>query len=209
MITPYFPPVTSDTVIDLYHGNNVASFTAAAESGIKAVILKADQGTTFDDPLFVKRTMQVIAAGMLLGAYHFFDSSDPEKQVKHFANAVAATQIPGIIRVVDFEPSTTTTAIENALAAYITATGPTTLIYTGRWAIPSAVPIFYECPLWLPEYGSNPVCPPGWSKWKMWQHTDGTVGSAVVPVPGIGPCDRSYFAGTPSELSAWWLNPTP
>jgi hypothetical protein len=25
-----------------------------------------------------------------------------------------------------------------------------------------------------------------------------------VPVPGIGPCDRSKFAGTVDQLRAWW-----
>jgi len=30
----------------------------------------------------------------------------------------------------------------------------------------------------------------------MAAHTDGRVGSFVPPVSGIGPCDRSRFAGT-------------
>jgi hypothetical protein len=50
----------------------------------------------------------------------------------------------------------------------------------------------------LAEYGNNPICPPGWSRWKLLQHTDVQVGSFVVPLPGIGPCDRSRFAGTPA-----------
>jgi hypothetical protein len=29
-----------------------------------------------------------------------------------------------------------------------------------------------------------------------------------VPVPGIGPCDRSKFAGTLDQLRGWWSSPT-
>src|SRR5262249_37338214 len=41
----------------------------------------------------------------------------------------------------------------------------------------------------------------------VWQHTDGSVGSDVTPVPGIGRCDRSKFGGTPLELASWWKDP--
>jgi lysozyme len=206
---PFLPPVMSDVVIDLYHGNNVGSFTAAAQSGIVGAILKADQGINFDDPIFQKRMMQIVAAQLLPGAYHYFDSSDPEKQIKHFMNDVMATKIPGILRCVDFEPSPATKAIEDALAVYVLDSGNPPMLYTGRWEIPVINPILQKCEIWLAEYGSSPVCPPGWSQWKLWQHTDGQIGSAPVPVPGIGPCDRSRFAGTVDELRAGWGSPTP
>jgi lysozyme len=51
---------------------------------------------------------------------------------------------------------------------------------------------------------ARPICPPGFTAWRLWQHTDGQVGSAVVPVPGVGACDRSKFAGTVDQLRAWW-----
>jgi lysozyme len=59
----------------------------------------------------------------------------------------------------------------------------------------------------LPAYGSRPACPPGWSKWALWQHTDGNVGPDAVPVAGIGRCDRSRFAGTIADLVTWWKHP--
>jgi len=92
------------------------------------------------------------------------------------------------------------------------ATGRAPLVYISRYGpdergtdLPSVV--LSRCPLWLPSYNSRPVCPQGWSQWVLWQHTDGSIGSDVAPVPGIGRCDRSRFAGTVAELRAWWERP--
>src|SRR5204862_8353410 len=74
-----------------------------------------------------------------------------------------------------------------------------------RWRSPNNV--LSRCPLWLPAYSSRPVCPPGWAKWSLWQHTDGKIGSDAVPVSGIGRCDRSRFAGTIADLATWRKNP--
>ena len=94
------------------------------------------------------------------------------------------------------------------------ATGRTPLIYTSRYGpdergigLPNSV--LSRCPLWLPAYNSQPLCPPGWSKWLLWrQHTDGSLGSEVTPVPGIGRCDRSRFASRVADLAAWWNGST-
>jgi hypothetical protein len=42
------------------------------------------------------------------------------------------------------------------------AAGEWPLVSTNRWSV--GVPtntILFNCPLWLAEYGDNPVCPPG------------------------------------------------
>jgi hypothetical protein len=67
-------------------------------------------------------------------------------------------------------------------------------------------PILFNRPLWLAEYGSNPICQTGWPEWKLWRHTDGHVGSFVAPVPGIGPCDRSRFAAFPAGVAQRWAD---
>jgi lysozyme len=190
---PYIPPAMSDVIIDLYHGNKVSvDFSAIKSAGVAAVVLKATQGTGFVDPAFAPRLAQARAAGLLVGAYHFLDATSPVEQMAHFLSVVGTTD--GVLLVVDFEAyeSSQATVMQAASAAMSVKSA------TGR------LPVVYTCPLWLAEYGSRPVCPPGWSQWKLWQHTDGQVGSAPVPVPGIGPCDRSRFAGTIDQLRAWW-----
>jgi lysozyme len=113
-----------------------------------------------------------------------------------------------ILLVVDFEvyERSQPTAAQAAAAVVMvkSVTGRLPVLYTGRYVLSSPNSMLSQCPLWLAEYGSRPICPPGWSQWKLWQHTDGRVGSGPMTVPGIGPCDRSRFAGTVDELRAWW-----
>jgi lysozyme len=121
------------------------------------------------------------------------------------------------VLALDAEPNgiggtVTVSQTAEAAARLHMATGRAPLVYISRYGpdergtgFPNGV--LSRCPLWLPEYGPMPVCPPGWSKWTLWQHTDGLKGSAVVPVSGIGRCDRSWFAGTVAELTAWWKAP--
>jgi lysozyme len=208
---PYLPPIMSDVVVDLFHGNKVSvDFSVVRSDGIAAVILKATQGTGFVDPTFVPRLADARAAGLLVGAYHYLDAKSPVDQIGHFLSIVGNTD--GLLLALDFEPNepSQASAMQAASAAMAvkTVTGRYPVLYTGRYLLTAPNALLSRCPLWLAEYGSRPICPPGWSQWKLWQHTDGVLGSAPVPVPGIGPCDRSRFAGTLDQLRAWWLAPT-
>ena len=206
-VAPYIPPVMSDAVIDLYHGDKVSvDFSVVKSKGIAAVILKATQGIGFADPAFAPRLANARAAGLLVGAYHFMDAQSPVEQMAHFLSVVGATD--GTLLVVDFEAyEISQPTVMQAAAAVMTVksvTGRFPVLYTGRYMLNAPNAMLSQCPLWLAEYGSRPVCPPGWSQWKLWQHTDGRVGSGPMTVAGIGPCDRSRFAGTVDELKAWW-----
>jgi len=210
---PYNPPVASDVVIDLSHWQAPVDFARAKSAGIAAVILKATQGSDWIDVAFAQRFAAANAAGLLVGAYHFLDDSPPESQVENFLSVAGGCSVLAL----DAEPnaiSRTVTVAQAAAAAgrLNMATGSMPLIYINRYGpdqrgtgLPNSV--LARCPLWLPAYSARPVCPLGWSKWTLWQHTDGTVGSDAVPVPGIGRCDRSRFAGTPADLIAWWKKP--
>jgi lysozyme len=211
--TPYMPPATSDVVIDLSHWQTVIDFAEAKAAGVAAVILKATQGSRWIDPTFAPRCAAATAAGLLVGAYHFLDNSLPKSQVDNFLSMAEGCSLLAL----DAEPngiggtvSIAQTAEAAARLHMVTARMP--LVYVGRYGpdgrgtgFPNS--ILSRCPLWLPAYGARPICPPGWSHWKLWQHTDGRVGEHVMPVPGIGPCDRSRFAGTVTELATWWRSP--
>jgi lysozyme len=205
---PYLPPVMSDVVIDVSHYDNVSQdFVTTAKAGIVAVILKATQGTGFVDPTFLSRVAEAKAAGLLVGAFHFLDGSNPAEQVAHFLT-VAKSEGGVSWLAIDWEsyPASQASVMQasTAAASVQAATGMWPIAYMNRFMLSAPNATLSKCPLWLPEYGSNPICPPGFSQWKLWQHTDGQVGSAVVPVPGIGPCDRSKFAGTVDQLRTWW-----
>lgn len=207
---PYLPPTTSDVVIDLSHWQAPVDFSRVKSAGIAAVILKATQGAHWIDLTFAERFAAANAAGLLIGAYHFLDNSAPERQVENFLSVAEYCPVLALDAESNGIGGTVTVAQTAEAAARLhMATGRAPLVYTGRYGpdgrgtgLPNGV--LSRCPLWLPAYGSRPVCPPGWSKWALWQHTDGSIGSDVVAVPGIGRCDRSRFAGTVADLAAWW-----
>ncbi len=208
MPNPYLPPVMSDVVIDISHYENVSQdFVTTANAGIAAVILKATQGIGFVDPTFLPRAAEARAAGLEVGAYHFLDGSSPAEQVAHFLTV--ATSEGGVDWLaIDWEPYPSSQAsvmqAATAVASVQAATGRWPVIYMNRYMLTAPNQTLSRCSLWLAEYGSRPVCPPGFTQWRLWQHTDGQVGTAPAPVPGIGPCDRSRFAGTVEQLKAWW-----
>ena len=205
---PYLPPVMSDVVFDISHYENVSQeFVTTAEAGIVAVILKATQGTGFVDPTFLERAAEARSAGLLVGAYHFLDGSNPAEQVAHFLTVAVSEAMVNWLAF-DWEPYPASQAsviqAATAVASVRAATGTWPVLYTIRGMLSAQNNTLSNCPLWLAEYGTRPICPPGFTAWQLWQHTDGQVGSAVVPVPGVGPCDRSKFAGTVDQLRAWW-----
>jgi lysozyme len=176
------------------------------------VILKATQGL-WTDPTFLPRVTEARSAGLLVGAYWFLDASVPPAEAAVHFLTVAMSEGGVDWLAVDFEPYPPSQAsvmqAATAVASIEAATGKWPVLYTIRSMLPVPNQTLSKCDLWLAEYGTRPICPPGFSQWKLWQHTDGQVGSSVVPVPGIGPCDRSKFAGTVEYLKAWWTGLRP
>jgi lysozyme len=210
---PYIPPITSDVVVDLSHWQAPVDFARAKSAGIVAVILKATQCSDWIDVAFAQRLAAATASGLLVGAYHFLDNSPPELQVENFLSVAEGCSVLALDAEANSIGGTVTVAQTAEAAGRLNmATGSMPVIYINRYGpdrrgtgLPNNV--LSRCPLWLPAYSSRPVCPPGWSKWALWQHTDGNVGSDAVPVAGIGRCDRSRFAGTTADLVTWWKQP--
>ena len=167
---------------------------ALVASGIRAVVLKATQGSNFVDPTFVARVASAKAAGLLVGAYHFADDSDPQAQTKLLLQV--AGSLPRL--ALDLESNGIGNTVTGQTAAIIasnlqSANKQLPLIYTGRYG-PSGTGSEYpnsvlsRCPLWLAEYQSvSPQLPSGWATWKLWQYID-------------MPDDYDYFNGTAEEL---------
>src|SRR5262245_57149320 len=78
-------------VIDVSHHNcdsTPINWDAVKDAGICGVIHKATQGTGYNDPWYLRNCPQVYDRGMLWGAYHFIDASDPIAQLNHFLDVV-------------------------------------------------------------------------------------------------------------------------
>lgn|GEM_PF-5123372 len=220
MSTPYLPPVQTDCVVDLYHGDTiadpVAAFNAAKASGVEMIIHKASQGSGVTDDTFTARRDAAGQAGLLFAAYHFCDASTSTAQVANFLSAVGDASKTPLALDAELNPKsqvsiTQLITMADAVAQgigrkldwlYMGASGPDGN-GTGMTDAAMAQLASLVTDLWLPEYGSRPICPLGFNTWIMHQYTgDGINGSGYVA--GIGSkLDRSYFAGTVADLHTY------
>src|SRR5262249_41318540 len=76
-------------VVDLYHGDRVASFARARQAGVYGIIHKASEGAGMVDPKYARRRVRGRQAGLLWGAYHFGTGDAVEAQVDNFLKAAA------------------------------------------------------------------------------------------------------------------------
>jgi hypothetical protein len=87
-----------------------------------------------------------------------------------------------MLMALDFEPDRMSVAIENSALVLLSAA--TTML--GHWSILSAGrrgpanPGFSRCPLWLAEYGSRLIFPPGFAAWLL--------GSTLTAKSGVPSC---------------------
>jgi lysozyme len=209
MSTLYIPGQQTSCVIDVSHNNPVADWAdvKARNPWLRGVIAKASQGDSFTDPTWFKNRKGIAEAGLLVGAYHFcVGDVSPEDQIAHFLSVVGDNK--GVLLALDWEPNpqgvTATMAQVEAMVMRVRSlTGRSPVIYCGRSMEGLPSPILATTSLWLAEYGTKPICPPGWSKWRLHQYTDkGIVGGIT------GMVDLSYHADTQGRLEDWWAGGT-
>lgn len=204
-------PVTN-SVIDLSHHNGTnLNFAQAKADGILGVIHKATQGESYVDPTFAANRTAALNAGLLFGAYHFGTGANGISQAEQFLNTVAPDD--KTVVVLDFEDNPTggSMTLEEA-RAFVTHIHEKLDRWPGFYsghtikrALGTSVdPVLKNCWFWLAQYSSTAVVPPCWSKWTMWQYTDGGVGPQPHAVNGIGRCDREFYNGTATQLKNWW-----
>lgn len=187
--------------IDVSHYQGTIDWQQVAEAGIRFVFVKATQGITVVDPQFQTNWQGAKAAGLLRGAYHFFEpDDDPAQQAQNLLTALGDD--PGELPpALDVEtPGDAATVLGGAqawIALVEAALGRTVILYTspGFWK-KLGVPGLPGQPLWIAEYGvSAPKLPAGWTDWTFWQS------SQSGTVAGIqGAVDLDEFQGTLEDL---------
>jgi len=142
-------------------------------------------------------------AGLVRGAYHFYDpTADATAQATFFLAAVG-TVSPGDMLVLDFETSnnesdaTLSAAAVTFLSAVQTATGVTPLLYASSeflsdWGGLGAYP------LWVANYGQMcPDVPSAWTTYTFWQSSGTGMATGID-----APVDVDSFNGTLAQLQA-------
>ena len=89
-----------DGIMDISHNNEI-DLAAAQSAGIAAVIHKATEGATFQDPLYATRRAQAKQLGLLWGVYHFGTAADVNQQLQNLTQT--AQLEPGDLVALDYE----------------------------------------------------------------------------------------------------------
>jgi lysozyme len=208
--------IIAPVVLDISHHNDVArdGFKAMREFGVRGVIHKASQGIGFVDGDYAKRRSTAIDAGLLWGAYHFGDSSDPAEQAVRFIDAAKPDK--DTLLALDLEPnSTKTMSIAQAvifLDAVAQKVGRPAALYAGFYTLdgkmtPEQARYLGQHRLWLAAYNKNPKTPKPWTAPWLWQFSgDGRNANGIV-VPGVSlGVDMNTFGGPIEDLDRTWAS---
>ena len=200
--------------VDVASHQGQPDWRAVAASGVTFAITKATGGTWYSNPTFARNWLEIKAAGMVRGAYHYaFESSGqplpgdgPEAEAEYFVKAIerAGGVAAGDLLALDIEDGNGLLGERclRWLRRVEALTGTRPLVYTGAWfAGPHGLaktPELADYALWLAAYQAQPPAAPApWDTVAIWQHTD--KGS----VPGIaGGVDMNRFDGTRADLMA-------
>jgi lysozyme len=196
-----------ECVLDLSHHNHVSSFDAMREAGFLAIVHKVTQGVSYVDPCYHERKQAAKDAGLAWGAYHFGERGEPGTQVRHFLDTAHPSSED--LLVLDWEDygeaSMTLSEAEVFVRTIEDHLGLAPGLYSGQSFLTEQTAQRTTSPLqhswlWLARYSSDePIVPPLWSRWTLWQFSD------TATVPGVeGPCDINRFPGTEDQLRRLW-----
>jgi lysozyme len=194
----------ASNVLNLSHYDMMRpDFAAIKREGIIGVIHEATYPRFARDPKYLDRQMGALQAGLLWGAYHYADATDPLRQADHFLGVVsnawqqanpATRSNAGVLLVLDFEknghyPGGTMRA--DQAVAFVERIRERTGVYPGiygseyylRQALnspkvsPAQRKILTNCWLWVANYHYQPRTTAPWDYWALWQYCgDGKCG---------------------------------
>lgn len=204
---PLFPG--RPLVIDLYHGDNVIDFGAIRASGIVGVIHKASQGSSIDHTYATRRKLAK-QAGLLWGAYHFADLTDPATQAEYFLSA--ADPGDGDLLALDWERINGSSLTADQARVFLETIerkhGRKAVIYSGDVAkerIHDSDAYFGAHRLWLAQYGKAWRVQSSWTKPWLWQNNGDNIGPGPHQIPGVkGLCDNSTIIDATENLVTTW-----
>ncbi|MFO0760273.1 MAG: GH25 family lysozyme [Byssovorax sp.] len=192
--------------IDVSEYQGDIDWNAVKASGIVFAIARVDDGF-YMDKKFEQNWPAMKAAGIIRGAYQFFEPGDDPNALADIMiqkmGPLGAGDLPPTLDVEvtgGQSPATIAANIHVWVDKVSAATGRSPLIYTGKYFWNDNVGSFdfAGLPLWLAAYVQPcPNTPDPWNGWTMWQYNDNG------QIPGIGPLvDVDMFNGTMADLQA-------
>ena len=228
---------SGSNVVNLSHYDMMRpDFVSMKREGIIGVIHEATYPRLERDAKYLDRQTGALQAGLLWGAYHYADGTDPVRQADHFLSVVSnswfqagsAARSPGVLLVLDFEknghyPGGTMRA--DQAVAFVERirqrTGIYPGIYSGEYHLQQALnsprvsnaqrSVLTNCWLWIANYHKEPRATAPWNFWSLWQYCgDGKCGlprsSYPISVANVKKAERNIFRGNQSDLKDFWQN---
>ncbi len=191
--------------IDVSHYQGSVNWSSVKNAGIVFAFAKATDGNTYTDPQFHTNWQAMQAAGILRGAYHFYETNDdPVTQAQNFINAIgslAANDLPPVVDIEIFKGNFGSASVAANLQTWLDtvekALSRKPMIYTNTNFWNETINAdFSQYPLWIAEYGvSQPKIPSSWKNWNFWQSSQSGSVAGVT-----GSVDVDVFAGSMSDL---------
>ncbi len=223
--------LAGNSVVNLSHYDLMRpDFAQMKREGVHAIIHESSYPKFVRDAKYASRQEAAVGAGMLWGAYHFADATNPVQQAEHFLRVVESSwrqAPPGrrpneVLLVLDFEKNGHypggTMRVEQAaqFAEHIRKrTGRYPGLYGSEYRLrqvlnarsvrPADRETLSRCWLWVANYHHNPGRVPPWGNWQMWQYT----GDGICDLPrsthprsiaNIKKAERNMFRGDREEL---------
>ncbi|HEY1586777.1 MAG TPA: GH25 family lysozyme, partial [Polyangia bacterium] len=192
--------------IDVSEFQGSINWSAVKAAGKEFAFIRVSDGT-YQDPDFATNWAGAKAAGLLRGAYQFFEAGDDPITVADQFLAKIGTlgegDLPPVldVEVTDGQSAATMKANMEAWLAHVEAkTGRSPFIYVSPGFWPNlGSPNESHYRLWVANWGVT--CPSlpagGWSTFQMWQKADNGSVSGIS-----GNVDLDEFNGTLAELQA-------
>jgi lysozyme len=221
----------ANAVVNMSHYDLMrVDFNRMKSEGIVGVIHEATYPRNERDSYYRGRQQAAMGAGLLWGAYHFGDATDPIRQADHFLSMVEATHPGpnGVLLVLDFEknghyPGGSMRA--DQAAAFVERVRARTGSYPGVYMSENRIRQMLgnsrvssvdrrslsNCWLWIANYHYEPRNTTPWGRWDLWQYTgDGKCDlrpRSAYPksVANMSRAERNIFRGTPAALESFWL----
>ncbi len=225
----------SNSVVNLSHYDLMrVDFEQMREQGIIGVIHEATYPRNVIDEKYFVRQTEATRAGLLWGAYHYANSSDPVAQADFFLRSVSsawhaadpASRPHQVLLVLDFELNRHypggTMRVEQAVAfvqRIKERTGEYPGVYSGENRIRGIISnpkvsaeakrVLSHCWLWVANYHYQPRALAPWNRWSLWQYTgDGVCdlprASFPKSVANIRNAERNVFDGSAGDLRNFW-----
>ena len=153
---------------------------AADEKGISFVYIKSTEGATYSDPRFIENARGAKAAGLHVGAYHYFRmTSSAHEQFKNFKRALDSVPFD-LIPMVDVETRDKKPVDEfrDSLSIFIRLVEDTYGIHPAIYGTNRSYSELcgnhfdVKYPLYIGRYGSSAPVVPGKSHYTVWQYSE-------------------------------------